>query len=105
MKVTRHPLAESIVKYAQHAHDITLQKPENVEDVTGFGLKGILENKAYKIGKADFIGEETKTFHNGISASLEKEGKTVVYISDEEGILGLIALKRYTSPRNNSCDS
>lgn len=88
-----HPLAESIVKYAQHAHDITLQKPENVEDVTGFGLKGILENKAYKIGKADFIGEETKTFHNGISASLEKEGKTVVYISDEEGILGLIALK------------
>ena len=88
-----HPLAESIVKYAQHAYDITLKKPEKVEDVTGFGLKGILENNAYKIGKADFIGEETKTFHNGISASLEKEGKTVVYISDEGGILGLIALK------------
>ncbi|MED4685124.1 MULTISPECIES: heavy metal translocating P-type ATPase [Bacillus] len=88
-----HPLAEAIVKYAKHAYDITIKKPENVEDVTGFGLKGILENKAYKIGKADFIGEEIKTFHNGISASLEKEGKTVVYISDEDGILGLIALK------------
>ncbi len=34
-----HPLAESIVKYAQHAYDITLKKPEKVEDVTGFGLK------------------------------------------------------------------
>ena len=81
-------MAESIVKYAQHAYDITL-KPEKVEDVTGFGLKGIFENNAYKIGKADFIGEETKTFHNGISASLEKEGKTVVYISDEEAFLDL----------------
>ncbi|WP_426980433.1 heavy metal translocating P-type ATPase [Bacillus pseudomycoides] len=88
-----HPLAESIVKYAKHAYDITLTKPESVEDVTGFGLKGILENTAYKIGKADFIGEETKTFHNGIATTLEQEGKTVVYISNEKGILGLIALK------------
>ncbi|PEP50673.1 MULTISPECIES: heavy metal translocating P-type ATPase [Bacillus] len=88
-----HPLAEAIIKYAKHAYDITLTKPESVEDVTGFGLKGILENTAYKIGKADFIGEETKTFHNGIATTLEQEGKTVVYISNEKGILGLIALK------------
>lgn len=88
-----HPLAEAIVKYAKHAYDITLTKPESVEDVTGFGLKGILENTAYKIGKADFIGEEAKVFHNGIANTLEQEGKTVVYISDEEGILGIIALK------------
>ncbi|HEK9102940.1 cadmium-translocating P-type ATPase [Bacillus pfraonensis] len=88
-----HPLAEAIVMYAKHAYDITLTKPESVEDVTGFGLRGVLENTAYKIGKADFIGEETKIFHNGIATTLEQEGKTVVYISDEEGILGLIALK------------
>ncbi|WP_026592479.1 heavy metal translocating P-type ATPase [Bacillus sp. UNC437CL72CviS29] len=88
-----HPLAEAIVKYAKHAYDITLTKPESVEDVTGFGLKGILENTSYKIGKADFIGEEAKVFHNGIANTLEQEGKTVVYISDEEGILGIIALK------------
>ncbi|ENQ3107614.1 Cd2+/Zn2+-exporting ATPase [Bacillus sp. 491mf] len=88
-----HPLAESIVNYAKQAYDITLTKPENVEDVTGFGLKGTLQNKAYKIGKADFIGEETKTFHSSISIHLEQEGKTVVYVSDENGILGLIALK------------
>ncbi|WP_020061152.1 heavy metal translocating P-type ATPase [Bacillus sp. 123MFChir2] len=88
-----HPLAESIVNYAKQAYEITLTKPENVEDVTGFGLKGTLQNKAYKIGKADFIGEETKMFYNGISVRLEQEGKTVVYVSDENGILGLIALK------------
>lgn len=88
-----HPLAEAIVKYAKHAYDITLTKPESVEDVTGFGLKGMLENKTYKIGKADFIGEEATTFHNGIATTLEQEGKTVVYLSDDKGILGLLALK------------
>ncbi|PFA20409.1 heavy metal translocating P-type ATPase [Bacillus cereus] len=88
-----HPLAEAIVKYAKHAYDITLTKPESVEDVTGFGLKGMLESKTYKIGKADFIGEEATTFHNGIATTLEQEGKTVVYLSDDKGILGLIALK------------
>ncbi|PEY42262.1 heavy metal translocating P-type ATPase [Bacillus cereus] len=88
-----HPLAEAIVKYAKHAYDITLTKPESVENVTGFGLKGTLENKTYKIGKADFIGEEAKSFHNGIATTLEKEGKTVAYLSDEKGLLGLIALK------------
>lgn len=88
-----HPLAEAIVKYAKLKHNVTLTKPENVEDVPGFGLKGILENKAYKIGKADFMGEEAQTFHNGIATTLEQEGKTVVCISDEDGILGLIALK------------
>ncbi|MEY8350527.1 heavy metal translocating P-type ATPase [Bacillus cereus] len=88
-----HPLAEAIVKYAKHAYDITLTKPESVEDVTGFGLKGMLENKTYKIGKADFIGEEAITFHNGIATTLEQEGKTVVYLSDDKGILGLLALK------------
>ncbi|PEI83130.1 heavy metal translocating P-type ATPase [Bacillus pseudomycoides] len=88
-----HPLAEAIVKHAKHAYDIELTKPENVEDVTGFGLKGTLGNQAYKIGKADFIGEEANLFHDSIATTLEQEGKTVVYISDEEGVLGLIALK------------
>ncbi|MGR3778893.1 heavy metal translocating P-type ATPase [Bacillus paramycoides] len=88
-----HPLAEAIVKYAKHAYDIILTKPEKVEDVTGFGLKGVLENKTYRIGKADFIGEEAHLFHKGIANTLEQEGKTVVHISDEDGILGLIALK------------
>ncbi|MDR4287747.1 heavy metal translocating P-type ATPase, partial [Bacillus thuringiensis] len=64
-----------------------------VEDVNGFGLKERIEINAYRIGRAEFISEETKSLHNGIAASLEKEGKTVVYIRDEGGILGLIALK------------
>lgn len=74
-------------------YDIILKKLEKVEDVIGFGLKGILENNVYKIGKVDFIGEEIKIFYNGIFVLFEKEGKIVVYISDEGGIFGFIVLK------------
>jgi Cd2+/Zn2+-exporting ATPase len=88
-----HPLAEAIVKYAKSTYSVELSKPEKVEDVTGFGIKGTLHGTEYKIGKPDFVGEEAATFRGGISSQLANEGKTIVYISDHHGILGLIALK------------
>lgn len=88
-----HPLAESIVKYAKEQYNLALSTPETVEDITGFGLQGVLNGKQYRIGKSDFVGEEAKTFHNSISETLAKQGKTMVYVKDEHGILGLIALK------------
>lgn len=87
-----HPLAESIVKYTKQ-QGITLTKPQNVEDITGFGLTGFINGNHYKIGKQDFIGDEAITFQNGIASQLEQMGKTVVYVSDQSGIVGLIALK------------
>lgn len=87
-----HPLAEAIVKYARR-ENVTLTKPENVEDVTGFGLIGAINGISYKIGKRDFIGEEAIIFQNGVALQLEKAGKTVVYVSDSNGIIGVIALK------------
>ncbi|WP_028402278.1 heavy metal translocating P-type ATPase [Ectobacillus panaciterrae] len=88
-----HPLAEAVVKYAKATYNVLLSKPEKVEDVTGFGLKGTLDGTEYKIGKPDFVGEEAATFAGGISSQLADQGKTIVYISDNKGILGLIALK------------
>lgn len=93
-----HPLADSIIHYAKDKYGITIAKPESVENVAGFGVKGVLDKKNYKIGKPAFIGEETKTFQNGVSTKLQQEGKTIVYIGDEEGVLGLIALKDTLRP-------
>lgn len=89
-----HPLAASIINYAkQQLNDLDLLQPEHVEDVAGFGLKGILDGHAYKIGKTDFIGENARRFHPHTVSQLSKQGKTIVYISDEAGVLGIIALK------------
>jgi Cd2+/Zn2+-exporting ATPase len=88
-----HPLAASIVNYAKQTGHIELLQPEKVEDIPGFGLKGVIDGKTYKIGKTDFIGEEAKKFQPELASGLSKQGKSIVYISDETGILAMAALK------------
>lgn len=88
-----HPLAASIINYAKEHYTFTMLKPEKVEDRAGFGLTGVLDGKSYKIGKADFIGENAGNFLHSTATELSKEGKTIVYIADESAVLGMIALK------------
>ena len=88
-----HPLAASIINFAKQNYHIALLQPEQVEDVSGFGLIGILGGKSYKIGKADFIGEKAASFLPKVVDELSKQGKTIVYIADESGVIGIIALK------------
>ncbi|WLR51231.1 heavy metal translocating P-type ATPase [Bacillus tianshenii] len=90
---SNHPLAQSIVNYAK-SEQVNITKPENVEDVSGWGIKGTFEQKDWKIGKRDFVGTQAAgAFQEGISLQLAAQGKTVVYAKDEHGIAGIIALK------------
>jgi Cd2+/Zn2+-exporting ATPase len=88
-----HPLASAIVQYAKKTYNIQMSTPEQMEDITGFGLKGTLNGIVYKIGKANFIGENADLFAGSAAERLAQQGKTIVYISDENEILGLIAMK------------
>ncbi|RXJ02733.1 cadmium-translocating P-type ATPase [Anaerobacillus alkaliphilus] len=89
-----HPLAESIVAYARKEEIILQAQPENVEDVTGWGLTATLDGKQYKIGKRSFIGDEAADqFYKQEAEDLTAAGKTLVYVADEDGIYGIIALQ------------
>lgn len=89
-----HPLAQSIVQYAKNHLHLELIDPNGIEDVSGWGVTGDLFGASWKIGKADFVGKvDAQDFQSGISEKLAKQGKTLVYVKDSEGIVGLIALK------------
>ncbi|OIJ21815.1 cadmium-translocating P-type ATPase [Anaerobacillus alkalidiazotrophicus] len=89
-----HPLAEAIVNYVKKQEDTTFLSPENVEDVTGWGITATLEGKEYKIGKRSFIGDKVADhFYPNETEKLSESGKTLVYVADREGIYGVIALK------------
>ncbi|GGE78869.1 heavy metal translocating P-type ATPase [Priestia taiwanensis] len=93
-KHSTHPLADALVKYVRHQQDLPLLSLESVEDVSGFGVKSVVNGQLYKLGKADFVGkEEASSFRDGVSSALQNEGKTLVYVKDEKGILALFALK------------
>jgi len=89
-----HPLADAIIKYARVTHELELVSPKTIENVVGFGVIGIMDGKEYKIGKAELIDANMATsFAGGIGLTFQKEGKTLVYVSDNEGMLAVIALK------------
>ncbi|SFB08872.1 MULTISPECIES: heavy metal translocating P-type ATPase [unclassified Bacillus (in: firmicutes)] len=91
---SNHPLAQSIVKYARNHFDQELVQPDQIEDVAGWGVRAQIDGEAWKIGKADFVGlEEAATFANGKEVTFASEGNTVVYVSNQEKVVAMIALK------------
>ncbi|MGM9988449.1 MAG: heavy metal translocating P-type ATPase [Bacillaceae bacterium] len=96
-----HPLAEAIVRYAKETYHLTLEEPHALEDIAGSGVKATLYDKEYKIGKMEFVGkEQAQQFQNGAALAFENEGKTTIYIGDDEGILGVVALKDTLRPES-----
>lgn len=91
---SNHPLAQAITAFAKKNSSKALQRPDQLDDKAGWGVKGRLHEKEYYVGKADFVGaDDAHSFQDGIADTLTKSGKTVVYVKDEEGIVGILALK------------
>lgn len=93
-----HPLADAIINHAKRNFDIIVTAPSSIENVVGFGVKGKFANKSYKIGKAEFVSGSAADFCDNAAERLQKEGKTIVYVGDDEGVVGLIALKDTIRP-------
>ncbi|MCL2353417.1 MAG: cadmium-translocating P-type ATPase [Defluviitaleaceae bacterium] len=93
-----HPLADAIINHAKRSFGTIISEPSMIENVVGFGVIGEYQGKTYKIGKAELLGEGACDFKVGIAVELQKEGKTIVYVGDDEGVVGLIALKDTIRP-------
>lgn len=90
---SNHPLAQAITSYAK-SQQISQFAQATIEDIPGWGMKGYVNETEYLIGKPDFVGEvEANAFANNALAKLTGEGKTVIFMRDNEGIVALAALK------------
>lgn len=91
---SNHPLAQAIVTYVKKETGATLDHPDSIEDVSGYGVRASLDGLDWKIGKADFVGKmEAESFSHGIAKQLASEGKTIVFVKQNEKLVALIALK------------
>lgn len=90
---SNHPLAQAITSYAK-AQGINALPQATIEDIPGWGMKGTIQNKEYQVGKPEFVDAQlANDFANGVVTKLTAEGKTVIFIRDEHGIVALTALK------------
>ena len=84
-----HPLADCITEYCERG-----EQGENVEYLTGMGATGVVNGKRYFLGNARMMQEKNVRFEEHLSAynALSEEGKTVLFLADEESVLALFAL-------------
>lgn len=85
-KKSEHPLADAIVKKAKD-DSLNLYEVENFEAIPGKGIKFSLGDKKYLLGNDKLI--ENK---NNIGVDFSKEGKTPMYLKEEDTLIGIIAV-------------
>ena len=89
---SEHPLARAVCEYAR-ANNAALRESSDFEAIGGRGVSAAIENIRYFAGNAAYMSELGIDI-SGYSEKLEKlsrEGKTVMFFANGEGLLGCIA--------------
>jgi Cd2+/Zn2+-exporting ATPase len=96
--LSEHPLARAIVRKATES-GLEIQRPVAFEARSGWGVQAELEGVQWKIGKPAFLDREHLTAElAALIERLEREGKTVTVLHDDQGAAGVIALRDRIRP-------
>ncbi len=96
-KLSEHPLAEAIVNYAEE-ESIVLEEAVNFRAIPGHGVEGVINGQTYFVGNRKLM---TDIVHVEAAAvekmerkirKLEEAGKTVMILSSDKELLGLVAV-------------
>ena len=85
---SNHILAKSLVKYAAEK-GLALIEVTDLRESTGLGLSGIIQNKNYRIGRANFANAEN-----------EKVSGTAVFLSENDTFIGKILFEDKIRPES-----
>ncbi len=92
-EASQHPLAEAIVKRATET-GLEIQTVENFQALHGKGVSGQIAGKQVLLGNAKMLdGMDISSTYQEKLEELEKEAKTVVFLTVDNEIKGLLALQ------------
>lgn len=96
---SEHPLAQAVVKAAKNeksANKISLEEPKDFEAISGMGVKASIDSKFVLFGNRKLMQkfdiDLTKEGIEKVMDKLESEGKTVMILSVNNEIAGLVAV-------------
>ena len=104
-KMSEHPLAEAIVTFFENTSaflkNISAFEVKHFGVLSGRGLEGFVEGKKYYAGNLALLQEKGIGMDASLQAKAEKwmkEAKTVIAFSDEERVLGVLAITDRLKP-------
>lgn len=89
-----HIIGIAIKTYADE-NGATRTEAANFKNIAGQGIEGVVDGARYFVGNKRLVDSKHASLEKEVMTAYEKlaqEGKTVVFVADEERVLGLIAL-------------
>ncbi len=89
-----HPLARAVLRAAQ-ARQIAPAAVDSLESLTGHGLRAVLGGKTYWLGSQRLLEDQGVALDPAVlaqAADLQSAGKTLVWLAENQALLGVIAL-------------
>lgn len=88
---SQHPLAKAITHYARENFTIQNIEVEQFQSITGKGIQGYIKGEFYRIGSPSMFDPLNPSIQTKVT-ELQQQGNTVIIVSNDEQVLGLIAI-------------
>ena len=88
---SEHPLGKAIVREAKN-RKIELMAPKNFQSHGGFGVEAMISGQKVRVGKPKWFGSDFLISADGHIQQLQEEGKTVMVVTTDDRMAGLIAV-------------
>lgn len=86
-----HPIAVGITDSARQK-DLDIKGPENFNSIPGKGVEGVVEGRKLKVVSPGYLRETGISIGDENVFNVEKQGKTVVFLLEEDKPLGALGL-------------
>lgn len=92
---SEHPIAKGIVDFSEETHDVSEFKA-----IPGKGAQGKVNGKEVKVVSPGYLHEQRIEIQHKQLDSLNKQGKTLVYVLIDDKVVGAIALGDIIRPES-----
>lgn len=92
--LSNHPLAKAVTEYAAENGFNTALRPESAQNISGKGIKALLEGREILLGSAVFLhenGADTSEYDSK-TKKLSSEGKSLIFTAIDKKTAGIIAV-------------
>ncbi|MCE4949955.1 heavy metal translocating P-type ATPase [Staphylococcus hominis] len=87
---SNHPLAISIVDFAK-SKNVSFTNPQDVNNIPGVGLEGLIDNKTYKITNVSYLDKHKLNYDDELFTKLAQQGNSISYLIEDQQVIGMIA--------------
>ena len=87
---SNHPLAISIVDCAK-SKNVSFTNPQDVNNIPGVGLEGLIDNKTYKITNVSYLDKHKLNYDDDLFTKLAQQGNSISYLIEDQQVIGMIA--------------